>query len=108
MRIPFFKTSPHPRLSANFRTIDKPQTDMIESSLRENYFVRFPDGYLSTDWGKNDLANHLFGRLESDRTMIVPWLDAVRPLQNASILEIGCGTGCSTVTLAEQGAAVIA
>ena len=40
--------------------------------------------------------------------MIVPWLDEVRPLQSASILEIGCGTGCSTVALAEQGAEVTA
>lgn len=108
MRTSFFKSSPRRHLAANFRTIDKPQRDAIESSLRRNYFVRFPDGYLSTDWGKNDLENHLFGRLESDRSMIVPWLDAVRPLHKASILEIGCGTGCSTVTLAEQGAAVTA
>ena len=81
---------------------------MIEYSLRQNYFARFPEGYLSTDWGKNDLQNHLSRRLHSDRNMIVPWLDAVRPLRNASILEIGCGTGCSTVALAEQGAEVTA
>jgi S-adenosylmethionine-dependent methyltransferase len=40
--------------------------------------------------------------------MIVPWLDEVRPLQGTSILEIGCGTGASTVALAEQGAEVSA
>lgn len=38
----------------------------------------------------------------------MPWLDAVRQLSGASILEIGCGTGCSTVALAEQGAKVTA
>jgi 2-polyprenyl-3-methyl-5-hydroxy-6-metoxy-1,4-benzoquinol methylase len=97
-----------PHLSANFSTIDKSKLDLVELSLRENYFVRFPEGYLSTDWGKNDLENHLFRRLDSDRNMIVPWLDTVRPLRNTSILEIGCGTGCSTVALAEQGAAVTA
>jgi 2-polyprenyl-3-methyl-5-hydroxy-6-metoxy-1,4-benzoquinol methylase len=95
-------------LSANFRTIDKSKLDLLELSLRENYFVRFPEGYLATDWGKNDLENHLFRRLDSDRKMIIPWLDAVRPLRDTSILEIGCGTGCSTVALAEQGAAVTA
>lgn len=95
-------------LSTNFRAIEESKISLIEYSLRQNYFARFPEGYLSTDWGKNDLQNHLSRRLHSDRNMIVPWLDAVRPLRNASILEIGCGTGCSTVALAEQGAEVTA
>ena len=95
-------------LSANFRTIDKSALGLVESSLRRNYFTRFPDGYLGTDWGRNDLENHLSRRLEADRQRIVPWLDAARSLHDASILEIGCGTGGSTVALAEQGAAVTA
>jgi S-adenosylmethionine-dependent methyltransferase len=99
--------NPH-HLSVNFRTLDEPRLARIESSLRSNYFTRFPDEYLATDWGKNDLQNHLLRRLDADRNTIVPWLDAVRPLKGASILEIGCGTGCSTVALAEQGAKVIA
>jgi len=98
---------PH-HLSANFRTINKQGIDLIELSLRNNYFATFPADYLSTEWGKNDLANHLFRRLDADRNMIVPWLNSVRPLRNASILEIGCGTGSSTVALAEQGAEVTA
>lgn len=98
---------PH-HLSANFRTVDKQQLASVELSLRHHYFVRFPEEYLSTDWGKNDLENHLFRRLELDRTLIIPWLDAVRPLRGASILEIGCGTGSSTVALAEQGTDVTA
>lgn len=91
-----------------FRSLGPAQLEEVESSLRANYFTRFPAEYLSTDWGRNDLANHLFRRLNSDRNTIVPWLDAVRPLSSVSILEIGCGTGCSTVALAEQGAKVTA
>jgi S-adenosylmethionine-dependent methyltransferase len=82
--------------------------NLIELSLRNNYFARFPEGYLSTERGRNDLQNHLCGRLEMDRAIIIPWLDESRPLRNSSILEIGCGTGCSTVALAEQGAEVTA
>ena len=95
-------------LSANFTTIDKQQLEQVESSLRDHYFTRFPEDYLSTEWGKNDLQNHLFRRLDLDRSLIVPWLDAARPLRGSSILEIGCGTGSSTVALAEQGAEVTA
>jgi S-adenosylmethionine-dependent methyltransferase len=97
-----------PHLRANFRTIDKSEFDLLELSLRKNYFARFPEGYLLTDWGKRDLEDHLFRRLDTDRNMIIPWLDAVRPLRSSSILEIGCGTGSSTVALAEQGAKVTA
>jgi S-adenosylmethionine-dependent methyltransferase len=43
-----------------------------------------------------------------DRRAVIPWLDNARPLQDASVLEIGCGTGCSTVALAEQQAKVTA
>jgi len=38
----------------------------------------------------------------------IPWLDSVRPLKNSRILEIGCGHGASTISLAEQGAIVTA
>lgn len=54
-----------------------------------------------------DLHDHLRGRLDSDRRMIVPWLDHAKPLPDTLILEIGCGTGSSTVALAEQGARVV-
>jgi 2-polyprenyl-3-methyl-5-hydroxy-6-metoxy-1,4-benzoquinol methylase len=96
------------QIHLNFRTIDTAKVELIKSSLRKNYFVRFAEDYLSTAWGKNDLENHLFRRLDSDRNMIIPWLDEARPVRGTSILEIGCGTGCSTVALAEQGAKVTA
>jgi S-adenosylmethionine-dependent methyltransferase len=92
----------------NFKAIEQSQLGLIDASLRRHYFTRFPEEYLSTDWGKNDLENHLFRRLDTDRNTIVPWLDAVKQLSGAAILEIGCGTGCSTVALAEQGAEVTA
>src|SRR6185369_13180936 len=101
MRACMTTSSMPPHLSANFRPLDKSALGLVESSLRRNYFVRFPEGYLETDWGRNDLENHLSRRLEADRTKIVPWLDAARPLRDSSVLEIGCGTGGSTVALAE-------
>src|SRR5689334_2916111 len=108
MRTSIFNSSVPGHIQANFRTIDNLKMNLIEQSLRSNYFVRFPEGYLSTEWGRNDLENHLYRRLEMDRNIIIPWLDESRPLRNSSVLEIGCGTGCSSVALAEQGAEVTA
>jgi len=95
-------------ISANFREIDNAKTATIKSSLEQNFFVRFPDEYLSTEPGQKDLQNHLYNRLEKDRTLVVPWLDNAKSLRGSRVLEIGCGTGCSTVALAEQGAWVSA
>jgi 2-polyprenyl-3-methyl-5-hydroxy-6-metoxy-1,4-benzoquinol methylase len=56
--------------------------------------------------GQPDVHEHLLARTQSDRRLIVPWLDAACRLDGLRILEVGCGTGCSTVVLAEQGAQV--
>ena len=108
MRTSIFNSATPRHIRANFRAIDKAKVDLIEQSLRDNYFVRVPGEYLATDLGKNDLKDHLFRRLDTDRKIIIPWLDKARSLHNSSILEIGCGTGSSTVALAEQGAKVTA
>lgn len=53
-----------------------------------------------------DLHEQLTGRLHDDRYSVVPWIDAAYPLDGASVLEIGSGTGVSTIALGEQGAHV--
>ena len=79
----------------------------LESALTTSYFNRQPPGYLETERGLSDLANHLTNRLQTARVQVVPWLESVIHLNGARILEIGCGTGSSLVALAERGAEVI-
>jgi S-adenosylmethionine-dependent methyltransferase len=79
----------------------------LESALRRNYFNRQPPGYLDTEQGRNDLANHLTNRLQVARVQVVPWLESVIQLRGARVLEIGCGTGSGLVAMAERGAQVI-
>jgi ubiquinone/menaquinone biosynthesis C-methylase UbiE len=81
----------------------------VQEALEQHYFLGWrgkdsfsPQGYA---W---DLNNELIGRMRQARQRIVPWINATAPLKGVSILEIGCGTGSSTVALAEQGAKVTA
>jgi 2-polyprenyl-3-methyl-5-hydroxy-6-metoxy-1,4-benzoquinol methylase len=54
------------------------------------------------------MFNHVDWRTDTDRAFVIPWLASLFPLRGCRILEIGCGTGASTVTLAEQGCEVTA
>ena len=96
------------------RLSDSKQEDVREALRRHyfsqplNYFAATPEDYLNTSEGKQDLENHLNWRTDTDRAHVVPWLASVLPLEGCRVLEIGCGTGASTVALAEQGCDVTA
>lgn len=94
-------------LKINQIIIDASKLKKIELSIRENYHQgwRSEKNYTSEAYS-SDLSAHLIGRLNGDRYTYIPWLNKSVQLKGANILEIGCGTGSSTVALAEQGAIV--
>jgi 2-polyprenyl-3-methyl-5-hydroxy-6-metoxy-1,4-benzoquinol methylase len=98
------------KISERFRDIDQKGMTLIETSLKHNYFTQndawFSPAYVSFEKAQNDLQDHLYRRLDNFRKTVIPWLNDVKPLCGSRILEIGCGTGSSTVALAEQGADV--
>jgi len=96
-----------PRLAANFRPLDAAGHARVQRALRTHYYAERL-GFLETDAGRKALRDHTIGRIELDRIWVIPWLDATRSLEGLRVLEIGCGTGSSTVAIAEQGARVTA
>jgi 2-polyprenyl-3-methyl-5-hydroxy-6-metoxy-1,4-benzoquinol methylase len=102
----FLFPTPHHLLRNQIR-IDDDRRQAIRASVRRNYHQgwRSKSNY-STAMYEADVAAHTQGRLDLDRRMVIPWLDRARRLRDSRILEIGCGTGSSTVALAEQGAEV--
>ncbi|HEY4134291.1 MAG TPA: class I SAM-dependent methyltransferase [Alphaproteobacteria bacterium] len=92
------------RLRRRQRRVDPVVVDGLRRFIVENYY--HPAEYWETPAGRVDLHAHVEGRLVDFRRVLVPWLDRHCPLAGARILEIGCGTGASTLTLAEQGATV--
>ncbi len=94
--------------SERFLELDARRKAALRSRLSAYLSQGRPEGYLESAEGRADLDDHLSRRLRNDRRRVVPWLDAARPLRGSRVLEIGCGTGSSTVSLAEQGARVTA
>jgi S-adenosylmethionine-dependent methyltransferase len=94
-------------LKRNQIILDDSQLKKIELSIRENYHQgwRSEKNYTSEAY-TNDLRAHLIDRVETDRVTYIPWFNKTVQLEGANILEIGCGTGSSTIALAEQGAIV--
>lgn len=80
-----------------FRSLSKED----ENTLRDFMVLN-----CSLEEGEYELKEHIFTRLQSDRFETVPWLASVVPLEGSRVLEIGTGTGASSVSLAEQGAIV--
>ena len=95
-------------LSQHHKNIGPAGLETIRKSIQTHYHAGWrSESNYSKEMYEHDLTAHLSGRLTSDRRMVVPWLDSAKHLRNSRILEIGCGTGSSTVALAEQGAKVV-
>lgn len=96
------------------RPLAQEEMDELLESLRANYFSRKPlysqefEVFKQSDSGREDIEDHLRRRLHTFRTSAIPWLSSIVDLTGKTVLEIGCGTGSSTVALAEQGAIVTA
>lgn len=65
-------------------------------------------GLVGSHAGAVELDALLRERLDRNRRVVTPWLDSFSRLRGARVLEIGCGSGASTVALAERGAVVTA
>lgn len=99
-------TEPPAHLAARFRELGPEQDRTLRAALSAHIEPRH--GAAGSEAARREIEDHRSVRLERDRHLFVPWLDDARPLDGAAVLEIGCGTGGSSVALAEQGARVTA
>ena len=97
---------PPSHLAKRFRQLAPEQDRELRAVLATHFSPR--RGPAVGDATRREIEDHRIVRLLRDRRFFVPWLDDARPLDGATVLEIGCGSGASTVALAEQGARVTA
>lgn len=86
------------------RLVDGPG---FEASVKRHYF-KDDEAWFAHPEGAYDLQDHLHGRMNRAREQIVPWVSEQVALAGKRVLEIGCGTGSSTVAFVEQKALVTA
>jgi 2-polyprenyl-3-methyl-5-hydroxy-6-metoxy-1,4-benzoquinol methylase len=96
-----------PALRSRHTLIDSAGMQQVRESIQTHYHQgwRAKENYTAASY-EQDLNAHLYTRLESDRRFVIPWLNSAHSLAGMRVLEIGCGTGSSSVALAEQGAHV--
>ncbi|GAA3641606.1 class I SAM-dependent methyltransferase [Flavivirga jejuensis] len=95
------------KMQKNHLTFSEKQVEELKNSLESNYLDRGDTkSRLTKQEYDRALNGQLFERLAYNRNRIAPWLNSIKGLKGANILEIGCGTGISTLALSEQGANV--
>tara|TARA_R110002049_G_scaffold275301_1_gene453325 strand:+ start:6387 stop:7346 length:960 start_codon:yes stop_codon:yes gene_type:complete len=98
-----FYTAPKAMQKNHLKFSDE-QINNLRGSLEKNYLDRGDTkSKLSKEEYNSAINGQLFERLHYNRNRIAPWLNSIKSLNGAKILEIGCGTGISTLALAEQG-----
>jgi len=75
----------------------------FEDALR-HYFGQYVEHEKFEQWWRD----HLGFRVEHALAVFLPWLERHLPVEGKVILEIGCGTGSSTVALALKAKKVVA
>jgi len=93
-------------IKQNFLEISKENKDLLTNKIKETYIPTISEN-ISDEKLLSEIEEHVESRILIDRIRVVPWLSKNINLQNLEILEIGCGTGSSSITLAEQGANVL-
>ncbi len=92
----------NPMPDINERILPPDKEAVLLNAIKE----LFPHGRIGTDDWQPIVAAELQSRLYWFKYRYTPWMKSVLPLDGARVLEIGAGTGCSTIPLLESGATV--
>jgi tRNA G46 methylase TrmB len=81
--------------------------DLMQRELRRLFFSQFSDEFLATPDGQMRVRLQVYERMLDTETYTMPWIERGYPLRDSTVLEIGCGSGNSTVPMARRARRVI-
>jgi S-adenosylmethionine-dependent methyltransferase len=76
--------------------------ETLKDFLLKKYFSKYDEKYLKSKEFQKDLENHLYGRYVFFKNLIDKWISKKINLNGKKCLEMGCGTGSSTLAFAEM------
>ena len=90
------------------RPAQRPQVDLhnqdyirsFTAYLREHYLTGFEPEYLESEAFQHDVNEHVYRRAERFTDHLAPWVGSAFDLSDATVLEVGSGTGSSTLAFA--------
>lgn len=82
-------------------TSDHAYRARLTDVLIRNYFTDTPAGYFETPLGRDALADHISRRYHMAMDHVVPWLATMFDLSTMTMIEIGSGTGSSTLAFGQ-------
>lgn len=88
--------------------VGEPYTSAFRETLRQSYFSHCTPEYLASPEGQHDVQQHVSGRMLEFESVVVPWVEEGFTLSGKRVLEIGCGTGSSTLPVAWRAESVTA
>ena len=88
------------KIKLNFVKLTKNYEENMKTFLVGNYFRN------ETEINEQDLEDHIKQRINLARSKILPWVLKTIDLKNKKLLEVGSGTGSSSIAFSEQGAIV--
>ena len=94
------------KIKNNFLKLTQQNKDLLAQKIKDLYLPTISKN-ISNETLLSEVNEHVDERVLIDRVRVVPWVVKNLDLDNTQILEIGCGTGSSSITLAEQGANVL-
>lgn len=74
--------------------------DCLRPILIEKLYTTWNKESLQSATGIHDINEHHYRRAQRFHDFLVPWVDQAFPLKDATVLEIGSGSGSSTLALA--------
>ena len=88
------------KIKLNFVKLTKNYEENMKTFLGGKYFRN------ETEINEQDLEDHIKQRINLARSKILPWVMRTIDLKNKKLLEVGSGTGSSSIAFSEQGAIV--